>query len=161
MATFLSQIAKITDHLYLSSFLGATEYNLLKFNVTCVITVCKEVPKVMQKNVESVKLEVQDKPTESLFKYFDFIADKINEVASKNGVCLVHCVAGISRSTTMVLAYLMKHHRMTLREAHTLVKSRRPFVSYFRKIHSIKKIKKKFYNIITDKTKFGFLETTS
>lgn len=129
MASFLSQIAKITDNLYLSSFIGATEFNVNKFNITCIISVCKEVPKFEHKNVECIKLEVMDKPTESLSRYFDFVADKIKEVTDKNGICLVHCVAGVSRSATMVLVYLMKHFKMPLRDAHALVKSRRPFVS--------------------------------
>ena len=129
MSTFLSQIAKINDHLYLSSFAGATEYNVLKFNINCVITVCKEVPKFELRNVESIKLEVLDRPNESLNKYFDFVADKINEVAAKSGICLVHCVAGISRSASMILVYLMKYQKMSLKDAHILVKSKRPFVS--------------------------------
>lgn len=128
MPTFLNQISRITDNLYLSSFVGTTEYNLLKFKITCVISACRETPKVQMKNVESIKLEVQDKPTEFLAKYFDFIADKINEVIKKNGIVLVHCVAGISRSTSMILAYLMKHKRMRLRDAHALVKSKRSFI---------------------------------
>lgn len=128
MPTFLNQISRITDNLYLSSFMGTTEYNLLKFRITCVISACRETPKVNMKGIESIKLEVQDKPTEFLAKYFDFIADKINEVVKKNGIVLVHCVAGISRSTSMILAYLMKHKRMRLRDAHALVRSKRSFV---------------------------------
>ena len=94
MASFLSQVAKITDNLYLSSFVGAAEPNLVKYNITCVITVCREVPKVETgKQIESIKLDVLDKPTESLARYFDYVADKINEVANKKGACLVHCVA--------------------------------------------------------------------
>jgi protein-tyrosine phosphatase len=103
MASFLSQVAKITDSLYLSSFIGAAEPNLQKYNITCVITVCREVPQISNlrsdtlKQIESIKLDVLDKPTESLARYFDYVADKINEVTNKKGVCLVHCVAGISR----------------------------------------------------------------
>ena len=130
MPSFLNQISRITDNLYLSSFVGTTEYNLLKYKITCVISACRETPKVQMKNVEAIKLEVQDKPTEFLAKYFDFIADKINEVIKKNGIVLVHCVAGISRSTSMILCYLMKHKRMRLRDAHTFVKSKRSFVSW-------------------------------
>lgn len=128
LPSFLNQISRITDNLYLSSFMGTTEYNLLKFRITCVISACRETPKVNMKGIESIKLEVQDKPTEFLAKYFDFIADKINEVVKKNGIVLVHCVAGISRSTSMILAYLMKHKRMRLRDAHALVRSKRSFI---------------------------------
>ena len=137
MASFLSQVAKITDNLYLSSFIGAAEPNLQKYNINCVITVCREVPQISNirsdslTQIESIKLDVLDKPTESLARYFDFIADKINEVANKKGVCLVHCVAGISRSATMVIVYLMKHLKLNLKDAHALVKSKRPFVSNF------------------------------
>lgn len=128
MASFLSQIAKITDNLFLSSFMAATETNLNKHGITCVITVCKEVPRVSLKKIDAIKLDVLDRPNECLIKYFDSIADKIKEVSDKNGKTLVHCVAGVSRSTTMVLAYLMKHGKMMLRDAHDYVKSRRPFI---------------------------------
>ncbi len=128
MATYPSQIAKITDNLYLSSFVGASEFNIMKYNISCVITVCKEVPKCSLKNVESIKVEVVDKQTESLYKYFDILAEKINEVAKRNSASIVHCVAGISRSASIVLAYLMKFLRMSLKDAHTLVKSRRPLI---------------------------------
>jgi len=128
MPSFLNQISKINDNLYLSSFVGTTEYNLLKFRITCVISACRETPKVVMKNVEAVQLNVQDKPTEYLAKYFDVVADKMNEVIKRNGIVLVHCVAGISRSTSMILAYLMKHKRMRLRDAHNMVKLRRSFV---------------------------------
>jgi atypical dual specificity phosphatase len=129
MATSMfAQLAKITDHLYLGSFIGATESNIAKNQINCVITVCQEVPKFTIKNVESIKLNVLDKPNESLVKYFDFVADKIHEVEESGNSCLVHCVAGVSRSATMVIAYLMKHKKMNLRDAHLLVKSKRPFI---------------------------------
>jgi atypical dual specificity phosphatase len=128
MAAYPSQIAKITDNLYLSSFVGVNEFNIMKYNISCVITVCKEVPKCSFKNVESIKIEVVDKQTESISKYFDVLADKINDVAKRNSASLVHCVAGISRSASIVLAYLMKYLRMKLKDAHSFVKSRRPLI---------------------------------
>ena len=42
------------------------------------------------------------------------------------GGCLVHCAAGVSRSSTVVAACLMAAHGMTLREALAAVRERRP-----------------------------------
>ena len=41
----------------------------------------------------------------------------------------MHCVAGVSRSVALVIAYLIKHYRISLHEALTLVKSRRSIVT--------------------------------
>ena len=46
----------------------------------------------------------------------------------KNQRVLIHCRAGVSRSATLVIAYVMRHLRMTLREALIYVRSRRPIV---------------------------------
>jgi protein-tyrosine phosphatase len=41
---------------------------------------------------------------------------------------LVHCMAGVSRSVSLVIAYLIKHKDMNYEAAYTLVKSRRKIV---------------------------------
>merc|ERR1712216_764656 len=44
------------------------------------------------------------------------------------GRALVHCAAGISRSSTIVLAYLVAHHNVSLRRAFELTRQARPVV---------------------------------
>lgn len=48
---------------------------------------------------------------------------------SQNGKVLVHCQAGISRSATICIAYLMATRRLRMEEAYKYVKSRRRIVS--------------------------------
>ena len=43
--------------------------------------------------------------------------------------CLIHCSAGVSRSATFVIAFLMIKRKMNLKEAYDLVKSKRSQIS--------------------------------
>lgn len=55
------------------------------------------------------------------------VASTIIESA-KSGKIVVHCNAARSRSPTVIAAYLMKHHRMTLKDALGLIVQARPAV---------------------------------
>lgn len=48
-------------------------------------------------------------------KSLDLTTDKVRE---SNGCCLVHCLAGISRSPTLAIAYIMKHLNMSSDDAY-------------------------------------------
>lgn len=47
------------------------------------------------------------------------------EVHRSNNVILVHCDWGVLRSSTIVIAYLMRKHRMSLSDALAMVKGKR------------------------------------
>uniref|UniRef100_A0A8R1I6A7 Protein-tyrosine-phosphatase n=2 Tax=Caenorhabditis japonica TaxID=281687 RepID=A0A8R1I6A7_CAEJA len=46
----------------------------------------------------------------------------------RGGRTLVHCMAGVSRSASLVMIYLVKHEHMTLRQAYHYVKASRPII---------------------------------
>lgn len=52
-----------------------------------------------------------------------------DSVKNKGGRVFVHCQAGISRSATICLAYLMRTNRVKLDEAFEFVKQRRSIIS--------------------------------
>lgn len=123
-----STVAQITENLFLSSFHPVRPEKIRSLGIQLVVNCTMEIPSLRLPEVETMQLHVDDTPYSNLRVYFDRVADRINDVIAKGGKALVHCVAGVSRSSTIVIAYLMKARRMSLREAYYLVKSKRPFI---------------------------------
>ncbi|XP_056130439.1 dual specificity protein phosphatase 14 [Lampris incognitus] len=125
----LSGLCQITDRLYLSSLRAAVDASLVRrFNITCIINVTETEASRTLPGVEHVHIPVADSPASPLSGHFDQVADRIQSVGEHRGHTLVHCNAGVSRSSTLCIAYLMKHRNMSLLEAYRWVKSCRPIV---------------------------------
>ncbi|KAG5831524.1 hypothetical protein ANANG_G00304600 [Anguilla anguilla] len=63
-------------------------------------------------------IPAEDSSQFDLSLYFKPAADFIHKALKKKDCkVLVHCIMGMSRSATLVLAYLMLHHRLSLRSA--------------------------------------------
>ncbi|KAL3883751.1 hypothetical protein ACJMK2_029985 [Sinanodonta woodiana] len=123
-----SQIAHITEHLFLSSA-GAVKSDRVKnLGITNVINCTLEIPNIECQGVETLQIFVEDAPHARLEMYFDRCADKIHQVSQKGGRTLVHCMAGVSRSATLCIAYMMKYKRMSLKQAYDYIKKRRPVI---------------------------------
>ncbi|XP_029690851.1 dual specificity phosphatase DUPD1 [Takifugu rubripes] len=77
-------------------------------------------------NIQYYGIEADDKPTFNISQFFHPAAQFIHEALSQphNNV-LVHCVMGRSRSATLVLAYLMMEHSLSVVDAIEHVRQRR------------------------------------
>nr|XP_061800186.1 dual specificity protein phosphatase 26-like [Nerophis lumbriciformis] len=76
-------------------------------------------------NVTYLGIEAHDSPAFDMSKNFYPAADFIHKALTKGGKVLVHCAVGLSRSATLVLAYLMIRQNLTLVEAIKTVKDHR------------------------------------
>jgi len=76
-----------------------------------------------------LQVQGEDRDNFDISKFFtqctNFIRDSLN---STN--ILVHCLAGVSRSVSLVIAYFIKHCGWSYNEAYSLVKSKRSIVKY-------------------------------
>jgi predicted protein tyrosine phosphatase len=86
----------------LKSVYGATREHIIKRGCTLLVNAAQELPKQEIPGVESIKLFLDDTPYAIINVYFDRIADKIHEHVMRGGKSLVHCVLGVSRSTSLV-----------------------------------------------------------
>jgi protein-tyrosine phosphatase len=69
-----------------------------------------------------------DVPWENLVKHFADSNRFIKSALSSGGVVFVHCYGGVSRSATLVIAYLMQQYSMSMFDAMSFVKSKRSVI---------------------------------
>eukprot|EP00271_Cylindrocystis_brebissonii_P007418 TRINITY_DN20940_c0_g1_i1.p2 TRINITY_DN20940_c0_g1~~TRINITY_DN20940_c0_g1_i1.p2 ORF type:complete len:159 (+),score=40.68 TRINITY_DN20940_c0_g1_i1:486-962(+) len=77
---------------------------------------------------EYTVVNVVDYDTENIGEHFDRCIAAISKAREQGQGVLVHCAMGISRSSTIVIAYLMATRGMTLATAFDLVKAARPII---------------------------------
>ncbi|KAK3094467.1 hypothetical protein FSP39_002103 [Pinctada imbricata] len=64
------------------------------------------------------RANLKDSESENLLQDLDSYLDFIHTAEQKGGHVLVHCIAGASRSASLVIAYLVKYAGMSLKEAY-------------------------------------------
>uniref|UniRef100_H3A1W0 protein-tyrosine-phosphatase n=1 Tax=Latimeria chalumnae TaxID=7897 RepID=H3A1W0_LATCH len=97
-----------------------------------VLNVTPDLPNIFEKNGEFryKQIPISDHWSQNLSQFFpeaiDFI---VYEALSKKCGILVHCLAGVSRSVTVTVAYLMQKLNMSLNDAYDHVKKKKSNIS--------------------------------
>lgn len=125
---------EIVKKLYLGNYKVATNLNLLKsLGITHILNASIEHPNYFEDEFIYKKFPLYDSPHENIRKYFNesfkFIDDALNDTSSSDKSILIHCHAGISRSSTLVIYYLMKKNNLDVESAFKYVKNIRHFIA--------------------------------
>ena len=118
----------IQDRLYLGNMNSANNSGMLRrLRITHVLTICPMRPN-QERGLKYLHVSIEDTPSARISQQFSRCIRFIHEVLTGGGVLLVHCHAGISRSATIIIAYLMKVKRMSYPEAVGCVYRSRPII---------------------------------
>ncbi|KAL8611425.1 hypothetical protein ACOMHN_014480 [Nucella lapillus] len=122
---------RILPFLYLGSSQDALSLETAQINginyVLNVSTNCPRPAYVQEGHFH--RIPIGDNYSEKILPFFPEAFQFLDKVHEANGCVLVHCLAGISRSPTLAIAYIMKHMRMSSDEAYRYVKDKRPTIS--------------------------------
>ncbi|TKS83562.1 Dual specificity protein phosphatase 10 [Collichthys lucidus] len=124
-------VSPILPFLFLGNERDAQDLDLLlRLNIGYVVNVTTHLPLYhVNSGLRYKRLPATDNSKQNLRQYFEEVFEFIEEAYQSGQGVLVHCQAGVSRSATVVIAYLMKHTLMTMTDAYKYVRSRRPVVS--------------------------------
>lgn len=124
---------EIEPGLFLGNLTAATDVDWLKeVEMTHILTIDScPLPRKIQERIPNLVIkyiQVTDMPREDLLTHFEDSYEFIDRALESNGRVLVHCYFGMSRSATVVIAYIMKKRELSFADAFQVVKSKRRFV---------------------------------
>ncbi|EFA12947.1 dual specificity protein phosphatase MPK-4 [Tribolium castaneum] len=124
-------IDQIEPNLFLGSLSAAKDVDTLaRYKITHILTIdtCPLPRKILElKHITTKYIQLSDQPKEDLLSHFDDAGAFILEGVTK-GAVLVHCYFGVSRSASVVIAYVMKKYELSYKEAFEKVKAKRGLV---------------------------------
>lgn len=125
----LRSFSMILPNLYISDMHHAQNAQLLQsLGITGIINIA---PKLTENKFEQkpefayLTIYEDDSPKVNLKSYFTLTNKFIDKYRKERGV-LVHCAAGISRSSSIILAYVMYKLNLGFQEAYSFVQERHP-----------------------------------
>ncbi|CAL1374440.1 unnamed protein product [Linum trigynum] len=127
IAVFDKECSKVAAHVYLGGDAVARDREILKQNgithvLNCVGFVC---PEYFKADFAYKTLWLQDSPSEDITSILYDVFDYFEDVREHGGRVFVHCCQGVSRSTSLVIAYLMWREGQSFDDAFQYVKAAR------------------------------------
>ncbi|CAL4910633.1 unnamed protein product [Urochloa decumbens] len=127
IAFFDKECSKVAEHVYLGGDAVAKNRDILRKNgithvLNCVGFVC---PEYFKSDLIYRTLWLQDSPTEDITSILYDVFDYFEDVREQGGRVFVHCCQGVSRSTSLVIAYLMWREGQSFDDAFQFVKAAR------------------------------------
>ncbi|KAI1235591.1 Dual specificity protein phosphatase 22-A, partial [Lamprotornis superbus] len=102
--------------------------NLLRKGVTHILSVHNHAKPVLE-DMTYLCISASDSSSQNLLQHFKECIQFIHECRLGGGGCLVHCLAGVSRSTTILVAYLMTVTELGWESCLAATKAARSYVS--------------------------------
>ncbi|XP_054026281.1 LOW QUALITY PROTEIN: dual specificity protein phosphatase 22-A [Dryobates pubescens] len=102
--------------------------NLLKNGVTHILSVHNSAKPVLE-DMTYLCISASDSSSQNLLQHFKECIKFIHECRLNGGGCLVHCLAGVSRSTTILVAYLMTVTDLSWESCLAATKAVRSYIS--------------------------------
>ncbi|KAF4357952.1 hypothetical protein F8388_026930 [Cannabis sativa] len=127
IAFFDKECSKVAEHIYLGGDAVAKDREILEQNgithvLNCVGFVC---PEYFKADFMYRTLWLQDSPSEDITSILYDVFDYFEDVREQRGRVFVHCCQGVSRSTSLVIAYLMWREGQSFDDAFQYVKAAR------------------------------------
>lgn len=132
----------VSDKVYLGNHVDAdNKLHLGHLQVKHVMNVSNDVENLHTGEFNYTRISLPDNEEEDIGQHFERAFAFLDEAESKGERVFVHCHQGVSRSATIVLAYLMKKNDWSLKQAYSYVKDKRkqinPNIGFWKQLEKL------------------------
>ncbi|KRG06747.1 protein phosphatase Slingshot isoform X2 [Drosophila mojavensis] len=118
-------MGNVLPGLYVGNYRDSKDYQQLeKFKITHIIAI-HDSPRRLLPDKHYLCVMASDTPDQNLSQYFSVCNDFIHAARLREGNVLIHCLAGMSRSVTVAVAYIMTATHLNWKEALKVVRAGR------------------------------------
>ena len=125
-------MSEILENLWLGPIDLIHDFEFLKENkITHILTlfdITVSTIEMVVLNIKQKSIKIYDTDAAPISDHFESCVEFIESALTGGGAVYVHCYAGISRSPTIVAAYLINSRGMSDYEALDVIKARRPVI---------------------------------
>jgi protein-tyrosine phosphatase len=120
---------EIISGLYLGKYTSVLNTNWIKeTGITHNIDLSQMIPTYVCSGLDRKIIDITDEKSSNISFYFEECNKYIDDALATNGKILVNCYAGISRSATIVAAYLIKKEKISFDVALDIIVNKRECV---------------------------------
>ena len=130
VANVREPISQITNNIFLGNMLGAENSTIMNNNnIKYIINCTRTIPNYFESNYTYLRIPIDDTFSQHIENYFDITYDFITKAIDNNNNIFIHCHAGVSRSATILIAYLMRKNNIDVNTALNIVKNKRSIIN--------------------------------
>ena len=133
---YIKSANHIKDNIYLGDWNSScNKIFLTKKNIKCIIclAMCKKPQNIIdlykKLNIKYYHIFIDDNIQENILQYFNKCIKIIKNNKNNNNNILIHCQAGVSRSASIVIAYIMKEKKLNFNDAFKIVSEKRYIIN--------------------------------
>ena len=122
-------ITQVTEHLFVGDQYSCCQFIIDQFEIKGLICIDEYVSDsckgLIPTGIERLEFEMDDRDEEDLKQHLDKVYPFIDRFVEKKERVLVHCLAGASRSCSIMIGYLCRKYGYNFNQAYGLVCEKR------------------------------------
>ena len=138
----------IEDNLYFSNYEDVTNYTFEKDRLYTIFNCTRDLEHILRDNVNNYRLSIDDYPCDETFNEMIFNIPNFVRIIKRDmdegRIVIVHCRMGISRSATLISAFLIWKYKISVDFAIERVRVANPnalfYLHFYDVLKSLEKI---------------------